>query len=69
MIFEGISERTIPAESSCDPIFIWFVVIWRSLVIVDVKTALILPRSICKAKKAPARIGRRMKSILRGLCE
>lgn len=68
IIFDGISERTIPAESSCDPILIWFVVILRSFVILDVKTALIFPRSICKAKKATASIGMRMKSILSGVC-
>lgn len=47
---------------------IWLVVICRSSVMVEVKTALIFPRSICMAKKAKARMGSRMKSILVYVC-
>lgn len=55
---------TIPAESNWVPILIWFVVTPRSSVIVEVRAALILPRSIWRPKKARARMGMRMISIL-----
>lgn len=55
---------TIPADNSCVPMFTWFVVMLRSVVMVDVSAALMFTRSICREKKARPRTGSRMRSIL-----
>lgn len=54
----------MPAESNCEPMFTWFVVMLRSEVMVEVSTALMFTRSIWREKKATPRMGRRIRSIL-----
>lgn len=55
---------TMPADSNWVPTLIWFVVMLRSSVMVDVRAALMFPLSIWRAKKARPRMGKRIVSTL-----
>ena len=60
---------TMPAENSCVPTLIAFVLTPRSVVMVDVRAVAMFPRSICRTKKAKARTGIKKRSTLVGFCQ
>jgi hypothetical protein len=64
-ILDGISRRTIPADSRLVPALIWLVSMWRSSVMVEVRALEMFARSICNAKNASPRIGSKVKSTLK----